>query len=151
MFLEQGAKTPTFNARVQMMSRMLQLTSHTATSEQLQFIYTYPSLMKICFMEYSINALMDWLPCERVLLFGSATGSAASMQTYSNIAVAMCDMFRQDAIVTGTESWQSLNAAASVSIERCIRVCKFKLFRAPEPVTRFGLASCYSSRSTAEL
>lgn len=132
-----GAKTPTFNARVNLMRRMLELSSHMSTSEQLIFMQRYPSLVRICFMEYSINALMDWLPCEKVLLFGGGASScAAAMQTYSNIAVAMCDIFRQDAIITGLESWQALNAAAAVGIERCIRVCKFKLFRAPDPIIR---------------
>jgi hypothetical protein len=58
------------------------------------------------------------------------------MHTYSNIAIAMCYMFRQDTIITGMETWHDLNASASVSIELCIRVCKFKLFRAPEPIVR---------------
>ena len=174
-----GAKTPTFNARVHLMARMMHLTNGMSTSEQLHFMHSYPSLMRICFMEYSINAMMDWLPCERALLLMAAasttttTASAASqmplqqqqqaMQTYSNIAVAMCDIFRQvraesmnmcifnlitfaccgfimflaqDAIITGQEPWKKLNSIAAVSIERCIRVCKFKLFKAPEPIVK---------------
>lgn len=152
---------------------MLQLTNEMSSVEQLQFMQAHPSLMRICFMEYSINAMMDWLPCERALLlahpqslsslaatsssspfppFSSAVTSVASgqyqhmmtmrkqqqqaMQTYSNIAVAMCDIFRQDAIITGQESWQLLNGMAAISIERCIRVCKFKLFKAPEPIVK---------------
>jgi hypothetical protein len=77
-------------------------------------------LVRLCFMEYSINALVDWLPCEKKLLFGLCP----SMHTYENIAVAMCDVFRQDAILTGFEDWGVLNKAASVSIERCMRVCR---------------------------
>jgi hypothetical protein len=144
---------------------MLQLTNEMSTSEQLHFMQAHPSLMRICFMEYSINAMMDWLPCERALLlapplsssssagfsgFDSASGQQIqqqqqhtmkkqqqqAMQTYSNIAVAMCDIFRQDAIITGQESWRSLNSMAAISIERCIRVCKFKLFKAPEPIVK---------------
>lgn len=121
-----GAKTPTFNARVHLMSRMMLLTNGMSTAEQQQFVLSYPSLMRICFMEYSINAMMDWLPCERALLllmgvFSSTPLSAEggnnnqqqqqqkrlqqqAMQTYSNIAVAMCDIFRQDAIITGQAS-----------------------------------------------
>lgn len=121
---------------IDLSGRMMEVTGHMSTAEQMQFMQRYPSLVRICFMEYSINAMMDWLPCERVLLFGSSSSCAGAMQTYSNIAVAMCDIFRQDAIITGMESWQALNASAAVGIERCIRVCKFKLFRAPEPIIR---------------
>jgi hypothetical protein len=87
---------------------------------QVDFIAQYPSLVRLCFMEYSLNALMDWLPCEKKLIFGMFP----SMNMYSSIAVAMCDVFRQDAILTGREEWAVLNKAASVSIERCMRVCR---------------------------
>ena len=64
----------------------------------MQFMQKHPALMRICFMEYTINAMMDWLPCEKVLLFSELKNTAAhnaAMHTYSNIAVAMCDIFRQ--------------------------------------------------------
>lgn len=66
-----GAKTPTFNARVNLLARMMQLTSSPdmSTEKQVLFMQQHPALMRICFMEYSINALSDWLPCERELLF----------------------------------------------------------------------------------
>lgn len=43
---------------------------------------------------------------------------------------------RQDAISTGREEWAALNRAAASCIERCIRVCKFKLQRTAEQVPR---------------
>jgi hypothetical protein len=72
-------------------------------------------------MEYSLNALVEWLPCEKQLLFDMCP----SMYTYENICVAMCDVFRQDAILTGHEDWKLLNKAASASIDRCMRVCRY--------------------------
>lgn len=133
-----GAKAPTFNAKVSIMQRMLELTSLLPTQEQLEFIHRHAALMRICFMEYSINALMDWLPVERDLLFQSTAFGQhrAAMQAYSGIIVATCDVFRQDIIHSGRESWESINACASSCIDRCIRVCKFKLFRMPEPIAR---------------
>lgn len=96
------------------MSRMLKLTTCMGMEEQLQFMQKYPALMRICFMEYTINAMTDWLQCERQLLFSGLNGCASSgiresfssqqqqqqqcdsaMATYSGIAVAMCDIFRQ--------------------------------------------------------
>lgn len=91
------------------------------TSEQVEFLRQNQSLTRLCFMEYSLNALLDWLPCEKDLLFAMYP----VMNTYSSVAVAMCDVFRQDAISTGHEDWAQLNRAAAISIERCIRVCRF--------------------------
>ena len=90
-------------------------------SFQVCFMGQYPSLVRLCFMEYSLNALVEWLPCEKQLLFDMCP----SMYTYENICVAMCDVFRQDAILTGHEDWKILNKAASASIDRCMRVCRY--------------------------
>lgn len=75
--------------------------------EQLAFMQKYPSLMRICFMEYTINALMDWLPVEKEFLFESQAFAhhRSSMQAYVSILVAACDTFRQDCLVQGNESW----------------------------------------------
>ena len=50
--------------------------------------------------------------------------------------LTICELDRSDAIATGHEDWASMNRVAATCIERCIRVCKFKLFRAPEPMVR---------------
>ena len=128
-----GAKVPTFNSRVNMMSRLMHISS-LSMEEQASFLRRYPFLTRLCFMEYTLNALVDWMPCEKELIFGMCT----SMQTYASVAVAMCDVFRQDAIITGHEDWSLLNKAASVSIERCIRVCKFKMVKLVEPPIKYG-------------
>ena len=122
-----GVKTPTFNARVAMTRRLSRLSCMPA-EDQARFLMEYPSLTRLCFMEYSLNALMDWLPCEMELL----CKVCAPMKTYCSIAVSMCDIFRQETIVNGRESWSALNKAAAISIERCTRVCKFKTFKSSE-------------------
>lgn len=120
------------------MQRMLHVTTECSLQQQVEFMHKYSSLMRLCFMEYSINALLDWLPVERELFFDSPTFSQhrMPMQSYRTIVVATCDVFRQDNLVTGNEEWAALNAAASACIDRCIRVCKFKLFKLPEPVLK---------------
>ena len=115
-----GAKVPTFRSRVAMMARLSELCA-LSSDEQVDFLGAHPSLTRLCFMEYSLNALLDWLPCERQLLFQQHP----VMHAYANIAVAMCDVFRQDAILTGFEDWGLLNRAAAASIERCLRACRF--------------------------
>ena len=117
-----GAKTPTFKARVAMTTRLMDLSTLPIT-EQNTFLAEHASLVRLCFMEYLLNALVDWLPCERELLLRTCP----PMDTYLRIAGSMCDIFRQDALVTGREPWELLNRAAAASIERCIRVCKFKV------------------------
>jgi hypothetical protein len=97
-------------------------------------------------MEYSLNALGSWLPCERDFLLRTCP----SMHTYSNIAIAMCNLFRQDSITSGMETWESLNRAAAMSIERCVRVCKFKLPKSVEVSFKCGRAfgaGCFDSRA----
>jgi hypothetical protein len=39
----------------------------------------------------------------------------------------MFDTFRRDTVSTGLETWTSMNSKAASSIERCMRMCKFKM------------------------
>lgn len=84
-----GAKVPTFRARVAMTTRLMQL-STLAPAEQHRFLLQHSSLVRLCFMEYSLNALEDWLPCERELLLQTCP----AMDMYFRIAGSMCDIFR---------------------------------------------------------
>jgi hypothetical protein len=127
-----GAKVPTFNAKVVMMGRLLQL-SWLPTSEQVQFLLKHSALVRLCFMEYSLNAMQDWLPCEKDLFLSISQ----PMRMYCSVAIAVCDVFRQDHILHGNEDWVALNKAAMSSIDRCIRVCKFKAIKMPELAFKF--------------
>lgn len=127
-----GAKVPTFNARVVVMSRLMHLSS-LPTDQKVEFLMQHPALVRLCFMEYSLNALMDWLPCERQLF----CSICPPMKVYSSVAVAVCDVFRQDHLTTGSEDWAALNRAALSSIDRCIRVCKFKALKTSEISFKF--------------
>lgn len=76
-------------------------------------------------MEYALNVLQDYLPVERTLMIPSHVGTTS----YGAIAVAMCDGFRQETVVTGHETWSAMNDVAASCIERCIRICKFRMLR----------------------
>jgi hypothetical protein len=41
----------------------------------------------------------------------------------------MFDTFRGDVISTGLEAWATMDAKAASSIERCMRMCKFKMHK----------------------
>jgi hypothetical protein len=122
-----ASKQPTFTARVNIVSRLSLLLADNMV-HQIQFLNEYPSLVKICFMEYTMNMLKDYMPCERKLIL-----SSEMLQLYETMGLLMCDNFRQDAIVTGNESWKEMDTFAEVNIEKCMRICKFKMLRITEP------------------
>lgn len=150
-----GAKVPTFTSRVAMTCRLMHLSS-LPREDQARFLAAHPSLVRICFMEYSLNALCDWLPCEKDLMLRVCP----SMKGYWSVAASMCDMFRwvkcfsefgfayhmlssgshahafhrQEAIQDGWEDWKVLNKFAAAGIDRCIRICKFKMNKIVYPV-----------------
>lgn len=126
----RGAKKPIFSARVKL-ARRLGIIINSPPEEILNFIQINFSLFKLCFMEHSLNFLKDFMPCERQLLM-----MHTAMEPYESICHAMCDNFRQDTILTGDETWEQMNSVATASIERCIRICKFKMLRIQEPVIR---------------
>jgi hypothetical protein len=80
----------------------------------------------MCFMEqeYVVNVLTDFLPCEYDYIM-----NYDCMLTYKTTCVTMCDTFRQEIIVSGNESWDVMNRGAANGIEKCMRVCKFKMLR----------------------
>jgi ferredoxin len=133
LYRNLGVKTPVFKAKAFMAKRLMHLS--TMPSElQTQFLLDHPALVRICFMEYSLNMLLEWLPCERELF----CRTCPTMSHYFNVAISMCDTFRQEAVTHGTEDWQFINRVACINIERCIRVCKFKHVRIPDPIVRKG-------------
>lgn len=129
----RAAKRPTFAARVVLFGRIHYLLT-LDREEQMKFMRGHPNLVKICFMEYTLNFILDYLPCERDLL-----GSTQSMALFNTVCPTTCDSFRADFIRGGDEDWGDLDRAAAISIERCVRVCKFKIFKVDDPITKFSL------------
>lgn len=127
------SKTPTFNARVNMAYRIQDL-SQKPLNEQIDFVQKYHLLVKICFMEYCHNVLNDFLPAEHTIL-----SKHPCMKLYEVAAEVMFDTFRRDVVVTGLEPWDFMEAKAAVNIERCMRMCKFKLNRAIDSKTRLSV------------
>jgi hypothetical protein len=64
------------------------------------------------------------MPCEYRLL-----SEVDSMKIYRTVCQTTCDSFRQEAIVHGNEDWAAMNVVAGVCIDRCIRMCKFKMLK----------------------
>jgi hypothetical protein len=129
----RGIKRPTFQARVNLYGRILSL-MHEPLQRKLAFLVDHPALTKIAFMEYTYNFMLDFMPCEYNLLL-----EVDSMQIYRNVCQSTCDSFRQDGITGGGEEWTVLNAVANVCIERCIRMCKFKMLKIADLVIKAPL------------
>ena len=142
-----GAKEPIFTAKVELTRRIKALLG-ASVQEQGAFITDNIFLVKLCYMEYTLNALQDFMPCERALLL-----KHSAMKTYESISIAMCDNFRQDVILTGLEPWETMNKAASCAIDRCVRICKFKMLRVqvPRPPTRLIQYDCNGIRVSPRL
>lgn len=126
----RAAKRPTFGVRVRLSWRLRQLLCG-GVSAQLEFVKQYPNLVKICFMEYVINLVLEHMPAEKDLLFHTT-----SMRLYQTVCSTTCDSFRTDVLKTGQEAWASLNLVAGVCIDRCLRMCKFKMYRSQEPMVK---------------
>jgi hypothetical protein len=118
-----GIKTPPFTTKVNIVSRINHI-MNASNDEQLQFIHDHPALIKLCMMEYVVNVLTDFLPCEHDYIM-----SYENMLTYKTTCVTMCDTFRQEIIMSGNEPWDVMNRGAASGIEKCMRVCKFKMMR----------------------
>lgn len=156
-----GAKRPIFTARKRILQRLGEIMMLPA-SDITAFLVQHAALVKLCFMEYTLNVMVSHMPVERQLLMGNPLelecspvqmwcasmgrsvglpvfhNGSASM--YESVCVAMCDLFRQETVLTGDESWGRMNEIASSSIERCVRICKFRVTRVREPMMRISVA-----------
>ena len=126
----KAVRRPTFLARVPIAMRIRQLIC-ASKQQQMDFLASYPYLVKLCFMEYVMNLLEECMPIEMELLLGMP-----SMKLYQSVCQTTCDSFRSEVIATGLEDWEHLDNAACLFIDRCIRMCKFKMYRTMEPVCR---------------
>lgn len=50
-----------------------------------------------------------------------------------NIYLTNNIFFRQDTLITGEESWEDMESMASSRLDRCMRMCKLKMSKTPDP------------------
>jgi len=63
----RGSKTPIFRARVNIVCRIQALLEQSQL-QQMEFVKSYPSLIKLCLMEYCYNVFQDFFPAEYALI-----------------------------------------------------------------------------------
>lgn len=128
------------------LSRILLL----GAEEKRGFVVHNISLVKLCFIEHTINMLISSMPCERQTLLKCNQ----SMLLFETLGISMCDSFRQDTVVTGEETWEDMNSVAGVRIDRCMRMCKLKMSKIPDPIIKMSMtpsefrAPCMGMQST---
>jgi hypothetical protein len=109
-------KFPPFPVRVALYRRVHCLLTHgTGTA----FCQKCPALLTLALMEYCSYVLPTYLPVEHGLL--AAEGNDGLLFTTCQLA---CDSFRQEILVTGEESWETLEAYCVPIVERHTRACK---------------------------
>jgi hypothetical protein len=112
----RGSKTPTFAARTNIVSK-IQTLMELPQEDQMLFVTTYPSLVKICLMEYCYNVLLDFFPVEYEIVCAHA-----SMQMYETTARVMFDTFRRDVINTGLEEWATIDSKVTIRLDWVIGI-----------------------------
>ena len=73
------------------------------------------------------------------------------MSVFEGLVVSMCDGFRQDILVTGEEEWSDLDSVASSKIDRCMRICRLKMAKTPDPVCRVCINPTEFSQNSLDM
>jgi hypothetical protein len=105
----------------------------------INFCLTHPALLTLALMEYTAYVIPAYLPVEYSLIVDEY-----GMQSFFSSCALICDTFRQEALETGEESWDMLEAYCTPIVERHTRACKSRQ-RARQheqfPVVKLPLAS----------
>ena len=121
-FSPRSNKRPPFYVRVQFFMRVHALLT-SPENVQKQFIQDHLSLVLLSLLEFLCCILVNYMPAECESL-----NSSFNLEPLLQQAPGSFDLFRQDHINTGTESWKFLTSAAKDSFERLTRLfrCKHK-------------------------
>lgn len=112
-------KFPPFSVRVTIYTRIHRLLTH---GTGISFCESHPMLLTLAFMEYCAHVIPAYLPAElRVIC------EEPGMPAFFEGMHLTCDMFRQETLITGDESWDSLEKYCVAIVEKHTRTCKNRL------------------------
>ena len=129
-------KFPPFSVRVNIYRRIHCLLTN---GQGISFCQSHPSLLTLALMEYVSYVIPTYLPVEHDLL-----SDEYNMRTFFSTCPLSCDAFRQEALETGEESWDVLEANCVPIVERHSRACRSRQrARQPDqyPVVKLSPAS----------
>lgn len=126
---DNSAKQPNFPKRCKIVAEIHRATCMSDTEKQ-EWMHTIPNILKLSFMEYVMWFIKSFMPVEHNIIH-----KRASTDIYSKTYSAVCDSFRQSMMETDA-SIQELDCIAAQNIDRCMRMCKFKMYRhTQKPIT----------------
>lgn len=117
------AKRPTFPQRVRVAVEVRRLLVATPGT-QAAFLAAVPGLLKLCMLEYVLNACHDFCP-EVLAVYMGPRG----LEAYVGACANTCDQFRTEALQGETLEWSGLEAQAAVLLDRFARSYKSLLSR----------------------
>lgn len=117
------SKVPNFKQRCDVVEMLYKIQCKTI-QEKLEIVALIPNLIKICLMEYVLWFVESYMPVE-LQIMKRATTTNFFLRTCPNI----CDMFRQEMNQSDGLQLADIEKIAMQSIERCYRLCKFKMQR----------------------
>lgn len=117
------AKSPNFRQRCDIIQNLHKLQC-IPLDKKITRLNSLQNLVKICFMEYTQWFITNYMPTEKTIMARSNT-TACFQRACPNV----CDIFRQDIILQNTCDFDIIDKMALQAIERCNRLCKFKMQR----------------------
>ena len=120
-------KRPPFPVRAALYARVHSLLTSDGDA-QAAFAARHQPLLTLALAEYACHVLPAFLPAEY-----SSLCAAHSVDAFFSAGPPMFDVFRQDHVDSGSESWASLSAAAQDAHERLTRVYRSKCRLPPQP------------------
>lgn len=111
-----SVKFPPFSVRVAIYKRVHSLLTN---GQGIDFCQSHPSLITLALMEYISYIIPNNLPAEHDFL-----SEECDVQNFFSTCPLTCDTFRQEALETGKESWDSLEIYCRPIVEKHTKACK---------------------------
>jgi len=118
-----NVKVPGFRLRCDIVATLRKVQC-MCVREKFNFIQQAQHIIKACFLEYVPWFIQTYMPVEASIMARADT-TPVFLHAYPNV----CEMFRQEMIFLNDFDVIAVNKMAMQAIERCSRLCKFKMQR----------------------
>ena len=119
------AKHPVFHVRRALVVG-LRVVATASPEARVQFLESVPHLVRLCFLEYTLNVTHEFCPQEI-----EAYVQPRPLASFVGAVANVCDYFRTDALQTTVLTWSRLEAVAQQCLERFARTCRMRATRVP--------------------
>ena len=133
----RAAKAPYFRKRCDIVS-FLRKMQCLGEKEKVEALRGISNVIKLCFMEYVQFCIVEYMPVEKEVMMKGRTTNA-----FLNTLSGVCDIFRMQINDLEVFDLHNIDKIAVQCIERCYRLCKFKMQR--HVPNRDFFPQCYKS------